>query len=465
MKQKIICLASIATVLTGCAVGPKYETPTLPSGTAWIAAQPAAPTAADLTRFWQQFDDPALSALIDAAQQSSPTLAQAAARIAQARAQLASVRGAQFPSADVNGSVRRGNQGAPLNTTAAVSLDALWEMDLWGANAKTSSAARARVQARNADWHDARISLASEVASNVVGYRACVQLAAAQTQDLGSREQTARLTQLKVTAGFDAPADARLSQASVADARQRLLGQQTECDVTVKALVALTGKDEPALRTILTGRNEIPRPQEFAVESVPAKVLSQRPDLASVERELMAASEEIGVAQANRLPRISLLGSIGFAGVRIGGDTTDQKTWSFGPSLSLPIFDAGRRKAGADAAQARFDEARAGYELRVRLAVREVEEALLRLDSAARREGDAQAASRDYDAFFAATDTRFKAGAASVLDLEEARRPQLAAKQALIGVQRERVAAWISLYTALGGGWTQDAPVALSSPP
>jgi NodT family efflux transporter outer membrane factor (OMF) lipoprotein len=303
------------------------------------------------------------------------------------------------------------------------------------------------------------VSLAAEVGGTYVAYRACNRLAQVLTDDTASREQTAKIIGLRTTAGFDAPADARLAQSSAADARQRLIAQRAECDLNIKALVSLTGVTEPQIREQLGRGENMPEPARFGVLSVPARLIAQRPDVAATERELAAASEEIGVAQANRLPRISLLGSIGIAGVRLGGNTSDQSTWSFGPSISLPLFDAGRRKAGVDAAQARYEEAQAGYVQRVRLAVREVEEALVRLDSATRRQADAQAASADYEAFFAATESRFKAGAASVLDLEDARRTQLAARQAFVGVQRERLAAWIALYKALGGGWTESEPI------
>jgi outer membrane protein, multidrug efflux system len=461
-KNSLLLPVIVATIVSGCAVGPKYVPPAPVANPAWQADLPKAQASADLNGWWQQFSDPVLAGLIQAAQESSPTLAQAAARINQARAQAAASGAALWPSVDANARANRGKsagQGTPAATltSTSASLDALWEIDLWGANARTRTAAVARVQARGAEWHDARTSLAAEVANTYVASRACNQLAGILSDDLASREQTAKLVGLRATAGFDAPADARLAQASVADARQRLIAQRADCDLTVKALVMLTGVTETALRPQLQASTALPEPAQFAVQSVPAQLLAQRPDVASSERELAAASEEIGVATANRLPRISLLGSIGIAGVRVSGSNDEQSTWSFGPSLSLPVFDAGRRKAGVDAAQARFDEVRAGYEQRVRLAVREVEEALVRLDAAARRQTDAQASARDYDAFFAATESRFKAGAVSVLDLEDARRTQLAAKQGLVGVMRERVAAWIALYKAVGGGWTTDA--------
>jgi outer membrane protein TolC len=131
--------------------------------------------------------------------------------------------------------------------------------------------------------------------------------------------------------------------------------------------------------------------------------------------------------------------------------------WSIGPALSLPLFDAGRRAAQVDVARARYDEAMARYTQRARDAVREVEEALVRLDAATRREADALAAADGFRRYFAAAQARFDVGAESLLDLESARRNALLAAATLVGVQRERVAAWITLYRAVGGGWLPDA--------
>ena len=183
-------------------------------------------------------------------------------------------------------------------------------------------------------------------------------------------------------------------------------------------------------------------------------MLAQRPDLAAVERELAAASAEIGVAEANRYPRLTLTGSIGRQYFRFLGLTSVGNSWGFGPGLSLPIFDAGRRTAQVEAARARFEELAATYRQRARIAVREVEEALVRLDSAERREADASAAVTDFEAFLAAAETRWKVGVGNLIELEEARRQALNAKALLVQIRRERLAQWISLYKAVGGGWT-----------
>jgi outer membrane protein TolC len=177
-----------------------------------------------------------------------------------------------------------------------------------------------------------------------------------------------------------------------------------------------------------------------------------------------AASADVGAARADRFPRLSLSGQLAAGYVRAGGQTLDAQTWAIGPlALSLPVFDAGRRAAAEDAATARYQEAAALYSARVRQAVREVEEALVNLESARERSEDARVAVEGYRASFAATEARYRSGLGSLIELEDQRRVALAAETALVTLQRERVAAWIALYRALGGGWQRpDAPLARS---
>ena len=369
-------IASLAAAtLAGCAtLGPDHVAPQPTVASQWQAAQPHEGDPAQLAHWWAGFDDPVLSALIAEADASSPTLQLAAARIDEARATL-TVRAADaLPSLDGAGSltrngVRRDVPVAP-RTSSAVTADAGWEIDLFGRVQRRTEAAEARVAARTFDWHAARVSLAAEVASSYVRYRACRQLEAARLSDVDSRAETARLTGVSVDAGFAAPANAELARASLADARADLASQQAECEQTVKALVALTGLAEPGLRARLAdGARALPVPVAFRVEAVPLAVLAQRPDVAAAERELAAASAEIGEAEANRYPRLSLLGSISLGSVRSGGTSTETTPWSIGPSFSLPLFDGGAGRAGVRAAEARHAQQRASFEAVVRTAV------------------------------------------------------------------------------------------------
>ncbi len=460
-----------AALLAGCA-SPAPERAAAPAPAApaqWQAPSPAGDPGASLRQWWQQFDDPLLTRLIDAAQAASPTLADARARVEQARAARVAGGAALGPTLSANASASRGKPDVftPVATSLGASLQAGWELDLFGGARAGRDAAQARLEGAQAQWHDARISVAAETGSAYLALRACEAQLAQTELDAASRAETARLTELSAKAGFQPPASADLARASAAQGNATLTQQRAACDLAVKALVALTALPEPELRAELTARRaSLPKPAQLAVTRVPAEVLAQRPDLAAVERELIAAAADASQARAQRYPRITLAGSIGPSRVESGGIGTSGTLWSVGPvSVSLPIFDGGVRRANAEAAQAAYDAAAARYAARLRSAVREVEEALVALQSTAARGEDARTAADGYERSLRAVDARYRGGLASLFELEDARRSAVAAQSALIELQRERVAAWITLYRALGGGWSAtDAQAATDTP-
>ena len=461
-------LATLAVVTLGACAGlprPGDAMSNAPAAIAapsqWQAPLPHGGQLTDLARWWQQFDDPLLTQLIDAAQAVSPTLASAQSRIAQARAARVSAVAALGPTLNANASAVRGRQdlSQPLGNTTSAGLQAAWEVDLFGANAAARDAAQARLAGAEASWHDARVSVAAEVAGAYVSLRAC-EAQRVQTQiDANSRGDTARLTELAAKAGLQATASVALARASAAQGRNLLTQQRALCDLGVKSLVALTGVAEPALRSQLAPAGaRLPQPAQIVVASIPADVLAQRPDLFSAAREVLAASADLNQSQAQRYPRIVLNGAIGAARFSSATDTLDGSVWSLGPvSVVMPLFDGGARRANVEAARARYVEASVIYASRLRVAVREVEEALVALDSTAERASYARVATEGFAASYRAADDRFKSGLASLFELEDARRSAVQAQSALIELQRERVVAWISLYRALGGGWVADA--------
>ena len=468
-KLRLIAAGAAVLWLAGCAV---QRPPSLVAAAAppqWHAALPHNGTLADLTAWWAQFDDPLLVELVEAAQAANPTVASAASRIRQANAARVAAGAALLPTLDASASAARGNAQppAPLATTVQAGLQAAWEIDLFGGNRAAADAAQARLEGARAGWHEARVSVAAETANSYVALRTCAQQLAVAGNDAKSRAETARLSDLSARAGFTAPATAALARASAAEASARATQQRALCDLEVKALVALTALPESRLREKLAvGWTEPSRIAALAVDTVPAQVLAQRPDVFQAEREVAAASAEVGSARARRFPRLTLSGSIAAGSVRTGGATTDLQTWSIGPlAVTLPIFDGGRRAADVDAAQARYEEAAALYAARVRQAVREVEEALVNLESARLRTDDARLAMEGYRASFAATDARYRSGLASLVELEDARRTALAAETAWVALQRERVAAWIALYRAMGGGWARPVTATAAAQP
>ena len=430
----------------------------------WQAPLPHNGTLSDLSRWWQSLGDPLLVELIDAAQNVSPTLASAKSRIAQARAARVAAGAALLPTLDASLTASRGatQPPAPVATTLQGGLQAAWEIDLFGGNRSANEAALARYESAQAQWHDARVSVAAEVANQYLNLRACEQQLALTRSDASSRQETARLSALTTRAGFTAPAQDALARASVAEAGNRVTQQRGQCDLDLKALVALTALPEPELRKKLAVAL-VPVAQEATrlIASIPADALMQRPDIFSAARDVLAAGLDVRSTQAQAYPRLSLNGSIGALNLRTGGSSDGYTTWSIGPlALAVPLFDGGRRAANTDAAQARFEESQALYRARVLLAVREVEQALVNLQSTAARSDDTQAAAEGYRAAFDATQASFKAGLSSLPQLEDARRTALAADTVQLTLQRDRMLAWVALYRAAGGGWQAPAPAA-----
>ncbi len=438
---------------------PDTTPPPLNAPPAWLAPPPV-DAQASLRDWWKQFNDPVLLELIDAAQAASPSIAAAASRIEQARAGSVAAGALLLPGVNANASATAGRSdlATPLASFASVNLQASWELDLFGANQAGRDAAVARLQGTQAGWHDARIAVAAEVAATYNSLRSCEAVVVQTEADTRSRAETARITELAAQAGLFAPASAALARASAAQGRSLLAGQKAQCELLLKSLVALSALDETELRRKLGPRlAQLPVPAGIAVQSVPAAALMQRPDLVVAERQIVAAAEETAQNQALRYPRVAIIGAVGPAWLRVSNDSISGNLWTIGPlQVSLPIFDGGTRVANVVAARARYDEAVSTYRGLVRGAVREVESALITLDSSSRRVEDTKVAIEGFEASLKAADARFRGGLGSLFDLEDARRSALLAHSTLIELQREQVAAWINLYRALGGGWSPD---------
>jgi NodT family efflux transporter outer membrane factor (OMF) lipoprotein len=459
-------LAIATTVLlAGCASTistPLPKRDAQPVATQWHAPLPHGGQLTDLSQWWAQFDDPLMLRLIEAGQQVSPTVAQASARIADARAARVSSRAARMPSLGAGTEASRGRQAfgsaGPMSvaTLSTAGLQASWELDLFGASRAATNAAQARLESSEAGWHDARVSVAAEIATTYVELRACEAQVRQAELDAKSRVVTSLLTSLAAEAGFQAPAAVHLANASAAQGHVTLLQQRAQCDLLVKALNALTAQDETALRhDLVAGTGLLRRPAELQITSIPAEVLAQRPDIHAAARDVIAASAEFNEAQARRWPRIALAGNIGTTFISSGGVSTDGTVWSIGPvTVTLPLFDGGTRRANAEAARARYDAAAIIYSARLREAIRDVESALVMLDSTAKRSEGALIAVQGFKHSYSAIEASYEAGIANLFDLEDARRGLVAAQSAMIELQRERISAWIALYRALGGGWS-----------
>ena len=473
LNQGIFGILVTAGLLSGCTnLLPNNSAPTiaLQGVTAstvaakFVAPLPAVDAAqqAKFSDWWAQFNDATLTQLVAHAIAHNTTVTQARASIVVARSVLAESRAGMFPSVNVTASAdtsRQRQAGITTNSrNANAGIDAMWELDLFGFNQSLTAAADARATQAIAQLGDARVSISAEVVSTYVNLRTSQMLEAVYAQDRTATAQTANLTSLKIKAGFEAQANAGLAEGDAAEAANRYTGQREQTDLYVKALVALTNKNEATLRTDLqlsSAPVALPAPARFAVTTLPAQLLEQRADIAAATANVLAASADWRASRADQYPRISLLGNISFNRLSTGGNSANNSSLSFGPAINLPLFDAGKRQAATEGAQSRIDIAQAQFEQTALRAVQEAEEGLVRLDSANTRAKIAQDAVRGYVSYLEGAQLRHKNGLANLLELAQAQRTTVAANAALLQVQRERVQAWISLYKALGGGWKE----------
>jgi NodT family efflux transporter outer membrane factor (OMF) lipoprotein len=455
-------------------VGPTYTAPraALPERYAADRDAPAAPRgrAANPAEasWWEAWGDPPLDALVRRALQASPDLRAAEARLRQARAAQGVQDAASGPNLGLGAKVTRdrlsrngemlANNPSPKVetdfTNHQVGFDASWEVDLFGRQRRLSEAASARTQASAARLQDLRLVLAAEVARNYVDYRAGqARLLLAQGQ-LADHDETLRLLRLAVQTGDQARQE--LGKAEAARSRQAaaLAALQTGLRQSLAALTVLADLSLEDLEARLGPARPLAEPPSAPGAGLPSELLRQRPDLRAAERELAAATADLGVAIADRLPRFSLLGNGGWSSVSSGSLLSTASTfWNAGPQLSLPLFSRGRLKQQVKASEAARDAAEAAYRKAVLAAVADAEVALVRLgrcEESRRGMEEAEAACRQV---LALTEAQVQAGELSRFPLLEARRALQAQQDQAVQARAGSLVALASLHKALGGSW------------
>jgi outer membrane protein, multidrug efflux system len=417
--------------------------------------------------WWSAFGDAQLTRLLDRVASDNLDVQAALARIEQARAVTGIARAELFPSITLNPAIQRarssGTQRFPgfpgeiptatLSTTT-VPLDFRYELDLWGRINGTVAAAYADLDAIWAAREALTLSLRAEVASTWFALRTLDAQRGILRESVTLRKATLELAQQRLKAGIGNDFDVARAEAEVANAEADLAGLAQRRPALESGLAVLTGTD-PSKFSVGDDLSWKGAPRLPAVPAgVPAQLITRRPDVASAERGLAAAGVRIGVAETAFLPTVKLGGQIGL----LTSDTEqvfdkDSRTWSFGASLSLPIFDGGRNRASLSAAKAVAKEARAKFEQSVLSATADVESALGALRALEVR-SEAQVRAQVATARGASlARERYKSGTSQYLDVIDAERSALAAQLAIASLNGERLATTVQLIKALGGGW------------
>jgi NodT family efflux transporter outer membrane factor (OMF) lipoprotein len=465
MRNRVLLALLPALLLAACDVAPPYEVPRSVAPAVayrelgpWTPAAPA--DAAPRGRWWTVIADADLDRLEDRLEQASPRLAAALARYEQAAARASRARAALYPSLDAGVNVERSHYPEIPNHDLTLGGVAGYEVDLWGRVRNLVSAARSEASASAADTASVRLSLQAELAEDYLslrGYDARIDVLR-QTDEAYSA--ALKLTETRFDGGASSEIDVGRAKTQLADV-QAQFEQATASRALLEHAIAILIGESPSSFTVPASSILIDAPH--VPVDAPSILLERRPDIAAAERRVAEANAEVGVARAAYFPTVSLNAAGGLE--TLGGvSAASEGYWALGPlSVSLPVFDAGRRKAEVARARAAFDEAAADYRQTVLTAFQQVEDELVLANRLARAEA------RQQEAVSSAVETdrlanrRYMEGAADYLEVVTAQTAELQARQSDIQIRTERLVASIDLVRSLGGAWS--APAAAGSAP
>jgi NodT family efflux transporter outer membrane factor (OMF) lipoprotein len=462
-------------MLLGCsAVGPDYKRPSFPVPPAfkelkgWKEAQPRDDMIK--TRWWGAFNDPLLAFLEEQISLSNQSLAQAEAQYRQALALVQGARANYFPA--ISASTAASHSWQPNRSSASganpvdqysLSLNAGWEIDLWGRVRRQVESGMAGAQASAADLQALRLSIQAQLAQNYFQLRILDAQKMTLEETVAAYEKALELTRNRYAAGVAARADVVLAATQMKSA----LAQKIDIGIAraqlEHAIALLIGKAPAdfsiAAAPLVPALPDIPA-------GIPSEILERRPDVASAERKMAAANAQIGVAKAAYFPSLTLSASTGYLSAHLSQlFTAPGFFWSLGPAaIAQTLFDGGAREAKTKQAVASYDASVAAYKQTILTSFQQVEDnlaALRILDEEMQAQDEAVNSARESAALAV---NQYKAGVVSYLSVITAQSIKLANDRAALAIRGQRLNAAVSLIKALGGGWNQ-AELAGSSDP
>jgi multidrug efflux system outer membrane protein len=444
------------------------------AGAAGDAAQPPSdasrpiPTPPDLHRWWTTFNDATLTSLIDRASLANLDLRQAVIRIREARAARTITASGLWPSLDASAGFSRSRSGGGGGRTAnsfRAGFDSAWELDLFGGVRRGVEAADAGVAGAVEDRRDVLVTLSAEVATTYFDLRATQEALSIAHRNLALQQQSLEITRQRQEGGYVSKLDLVSAEAQVASTTSQIPAIESSVRQSIYALGVLLGQQPASLLEELAAAAPLPPvPPEIPV-GLPSDLLRRRPDIRRTEADLHAATAKIGVATADLYPHFSLSGSAGLSGPKISAlGTISNGSWSFGPSASWSIFNAGRIRANIDLQEAVTDERFAAYQSTVLVALQEVENSLIAYSKEQeRRAALTSAVGSNRESVDLATQL-YTAGRKDFLNVLSAQQSLLNSENALVQSNQLIVTDLVALYKALGGGWDESDEHAPADP-
>lgn len=453
-KNRMVAIF-ISLLLTGCMVGPDFVPPKVETPSDYRFDAGKAAVKVNL-KWWELFKDPILYKLVTTSLKNNRDIKVAASRIEEARAALGFVGADRYPSISIGGDASRGNflgisKSDTTDQAAFIGPTLNWEIDFWGKFRRATESARAELLASEYALRTVQLSLITEVASTynqLLDFRQRLQIS---KNTLHSRIKTLGIIQQRFDKGIIPELDLNQAQIQKEIAAASIPLFERQIAQTENALSTLLGQ---LPREIDSGRgfNSQGQPPDIPV-GLPATLLERRPDVAEAFYLLQAQTEQIGVAEALRLPAISLNGLVGIADSDIAGYTTNGGVWRAGAGLFGPLYEFGKNLRRVEIEEARTRQTLYFYENTVLTAFREVEDALVQIDTFGRQVDAVTrrvAAARNANVL---SKDRYDQGVTSYLEVLETERQYFSAELDLSELQQQHMNSYVRLYKALGGGW------------
>ncbi|MEO5661293.1 MAG: efflux transporter outer membrane subunit [Polaromonas sp.] len=464
-RQPIFVAAVLALSITGCAVGPDYQRPATVDVSAfkeaegWIAAAPA--DSLERGPWWSLFGDPVLDQLAARVEVSNQNVAAALAAYAQARALVREQRASLFPAVTLDGGANRSHSGSSSSSSSSsggrtgndfqLSIGGSWEPDVWGRLGRAVDGASAGAQASAADLASARLSAQGELAVNYLSLRQLDAQKALLAATLEGFQRSLEITQNRYTAGIAAKTDVLQAQTQLANAQADDAGLQRQRAQFEHAIAVLVG-EAPGNFTLAPAAWK-PVVPEVPV-GVPSTLLQRRPDIASAERRVAVANEQIGIAKSAYYPSLSLGASYGLGASRVADlFSASSSVWSIGLSAAQVLFNAGATGARVDGSQAAHTQVVAQYRQTVLTAFQGVEDQLAATRVLLTQQDLRRQASTAADQVEQQVLNRYRSGQVSYTEVITAQGTALNARRALVQAMADRQTTAVALIQSLGGGW------------
>ena len=474
--RRYVLLAAALPVLAGCTkLGPDFERPEAWwKPVSWFTTAPVTPPAPRASipvaepfdpAWWKVLNDPVLNAMQEQLATANLDLRTADFRLAQARAQLGVTEAAMGPNVNANASYARA-RASQRGTVGRVArsfepydlfqygLDLSWEIDLWGRVARLVEAGEAQLAAVEEAKRDLLVSSSAELARSYIALRGVQRKVAITRQNLQIARQNQALTRDRAAGGLTTDLDVANASSQVASVEAQLPGLEEQQARLSNAVAYLLGEQPGARLAALAVPRAAPVVPPRVPVGVPGDLARRRPDIRQAEANLHAATAGIGVARADFFPRVTLNGFGAIQGLNVSNlRDSAALAYSFGPSISLPIFEGGRLRRTLELREAQQQEAAIAYQRTVLVALHEVDNALTAYGTEQRRRDRlAQAVAESRRALGLAR-MRYEQGVADFLQVLTAQRALLAAEQDLADSTTNVSLNLVQLYRALGGGW------------